>query len=843
MLGGTVVLVGYTTNMSLMPHDVPVEAPHVVVGSPAADLPIRPRATTPGSDRYIHAPGTAAADFPLLILQYCVRCHNDVDMNGNLSLQTFNVERPEETAEIAEKVIRKLAAGMMPPPGNPRPGGDTLTLLRAVLETRLDDVAASNPNPGHRTFQRLNRAEYTNSIRDLLTLDVDAGDYLPLDTKSANFDNIADVQLLSPTLMDAYFRAAAGISRLAVGDPNATPSESQYRVSRWASQRDRVEGAPYGTRGGTSIVHNFPADGQYVFRVSFHHETTGALFGNGRAALHTAEGKEQLEVSINGERVALLDIDRWMHTSDANGVSMRTEPIFVRAGPQRVTAAFIQRSEGPLQDLVSPHDWSLASTSIAGAYGFTSLPHLRDLVIGGPFNATGVSETPSRRRIFTCRPTAPGEERPCAEEIIARLAAQAYRRPLVDNDLDALMSFYEEGASEGGGGFEIGIRTALEAILASPYFVFRFEQQPDDVGPGENYRITDLDLASRLSFFLWASPPDSELIAAARQGDLSDPDVLEHHVRRMLAHPRSDALGPRFAGQWLRLQDLEKIHPDVRKQPDFNEQLRTSMVRETELFFISLVREDRSVLDLFEADYTFVDERLAKHYGIPNVTGNEFRRVTYPDDKRRGLLGHASILTLTSHAGRTSPVLRGKWVMEVLLGTPPPPPPPGVPDLEETESTQGGRMLTTRERMEMHRANEACRSCHRFMDPMGLALDNFGITGKWRIKENGMPLDTRGELYDGTPLASPGDLRQALLKRPDALLRNFTTNLMAYGLGRRVEYYDMPTVRKIVREAVAEDNRMSAYILGVVKSPAFQMSRAEAPVAEGSQGQAADRSH
>ncbi|MEE8115926.1 MAG: DUF1592 domain-containing protein, partial [Gemmatimonadales bacterium] len=679
------------------------------------------------------------------------------------------------------------------------------------------------------------RAEYTRSIRDLLALEVDAGDYLPLDTKSANFDNIADVQMLSPTLMDAYFRAAAGISRLAVGDPNATPSEAQYKVSRWASQRDRVEGAPYGTRGGTSVIHNFPADGEYTFRVSFHHETTGALFGNGRAALHTADGKEQLEISINGERVALLEIDRWMHRSDPNGVNMRTDPIFVRAGPQRVSAAFIRRSEGPLQDLVSPHDWSLASTSVAGAYGLTSLPHLRDLAITGPYRAAGVSDTPSRREIFTCRPTSPEEERPCAEEIVSRLGTRAYRRPIEANELADLMDFYEDGAANGG--FELGIRTSLEAMLASPHFVFRFEKTPAGAAPGESYRISDLDLASRLSFFLWASPPDGELIALASAGELSNPPVFEQQVRRMLADSRTEALGPRFAGQWLRLQDLDKINPDVRKQPDFYQQLRSSLRRETELFFTSLVQEDRSALDLFTADYTYVNEALARHYGIPNVTGNDFRRVTYPDAKRRGLLGHGSILTLTSHASRTSPVLRGKWVMEVLLGTPPPPPPPGVPDLEETEANQGSRMLTTRERMELHRSNVVCQSCHQFMDPLGLALDNFGITGKWRIKENGMPLDTRGEMYDGTPLQSPADLRQALLARPDALLRNFTTNLLAYALGRRVEYYDMPTVRAIVREAAANDYRMSAFILGVANSAPFQMSMVEATVDDGVEGQ------
>lgn len=804
---GCLLLVGLTATTSAPP-------PHAAVG-------LASRVTA----------ASQVNDTNLIILRYCVVCHNDVAKTGNLSLQAFDMGAAEQNAEVAEKIIRKLRAGMMPPPLMPRPGGDTLTMLARALETRIDEAAARNPNPGSRTFQRLNRAEYARSIRDLLGLGIDAGDYLPLDTKSANFDNIADVQLLSPTLMDAYLRAASAISRMAVGDPKATPSEAQYRVSRWASQTDRVEGAPYGTRGGISVIHHFPADGEYVFRVSFHHETTGALFGNGRAALHTAERPEQIEISINGERMGLLDVDRWMHTSDPDGVEMRTEPIFVRAGPQRVTAAFIKRFEGPVQDLVSPHDWSLASTSIAGAYGFTSLPHLRDLAITGPYNATGVSETPSRREIFTCRPTSKNEERPCAKAIISRLGTRAYRRGLTDRDVDALMSFYEDGAKEGG--FEVGIRTALEALLASPHFVFRFEEPPGDVKPGENYRIGDTDLASRLSFFLWATAPDDELLAVARQGKLSNPTVLEGQVRRMLADPRSDALGPRFAAQWLRLQDLEKIHPDVRKNPDFHDQLKESMLRETELFFISLVSEDRSVLELFTADYTFIDERLAKHYGIPDVTGTHFRRVTYPDDTRRGLLGHGSILTLTSHASRTSPVLRGKWVMEVLLGTPPPPPPPGVPDLEQTAGAKDGRLLTTRERMELHRSDPVCHSCHQFMDPIGLALDNFDVSGKWRIKENGMPLDTRGQLYDGTPLANPADLREALLKRPEALIRNFTANLMAYALGRRVEYYDMPTVRAIAREAAANENRMSAFFLGIVKSQAFQMSRAEGVVEEG----------
>ena len=762
-----------------------------------------------------------------VIQQYCTRCHSDRRLRGNMSLEAFDAETPELNAALAEKMIVKLRAGMMPPPGVARPAGDTLQALVEALEERIDDAAERSPNAGGRTFQRLNQAEYAGSIRDLLGLEIDAGAYLPPDTKSANFDNIADVQMLSPTLLDAYLSAAAEISRLAVGDPDATSSERQYRLPRWVSQTERVDGAPYGTRGGVSVVHNFRADGDYVFRLSFHHETTGTAVGNGASALNTTpESPEQVEISIDGERVALLDLSRWMHVSNPDGVELRTNAIAVRAGAHRLTAAFLVKAEGPVQDLISPHDWSLASTAIAGTYGVMSLPHLRDVVVVGPLNVTGVSDTATRRAIFTCRPTSAEEERPCAEEIIDRLGSRAFRRPLEDEDRDALMGFFEYGVEEGG--FEIGVRTALEAMLASPHFVFRFEEAPEDVEPGSTYRVSDADLAARLSFFLWGLPPDELLRDLAEEGDLADADVLEQQVRRMLADPRAEALGPRFAAQWLRLQDLDKVHPDVRLQPNFHQQLADAMLRETELFFTSVMREDRSVFDLYTADYTFVNERLAKHYGMQGVTGEAFRKVTYADEMRRGLLGHASILTLTSHAGRTSPVLRGKWVMEVLMGTPPPPPPPGVPPLEETAGASEGRVLTTRERMEMHRSNPSCNACHRFMDPIGLSLDNYDVTGKWRIREAGNPLDTRGELYDGTPITNPLELQQALLRRPIPLIRTFTQNLMAYALGRRVEYFDQPTIRQIVREAEDNDYRMSSFFLGIVKSDAFQMQRVSA---------------
>ena len=781
--------------------------------------PAEARRVAEKARRVIDAPETWAGDSNNeLIQQYCLRCHNDELQRGSLSLEHFDAAAPQSSPEIAEKMVVKLRAGMMPPPSARRPAGELLISLVESLESHLDTADAANPNPGSRSFQRLNQAEYSLSIRDLLGLEVDGADYLPLDTKSANFDNIADVQLLSPTLLDAYLGAAAEISRLAVGDTKTAATSSTYTNPGYVSQWDRVEGAPFGTRGGISVTHIFPADGDYEFRMAFEHTTTGGYFGG------VTRG-EQIEVSVDGARVALLDVDRWMSVADPNGVNMRTEPIFIRGGPRRVTAAFLMQSEGPLEDLLSPHEWSLTDRQIGvSGYGVTSVAHLKDLVVAGPFRVTGVSDNPVRRRIFTCRPTRPEEERPCANEIIARLATRAFRQALTEGDLAALMRFYEAGADQGG--FEQGVRTALEAILASPDFIFRFEEAPPNIEPGAVYRLSDEDLATRLSFFLWGLPPDDELLSSANDDQLAKPIVLEAQVRRMLADPRAEALGTRFAAQWLRLDDLDKVHPDRLLYPDFHQQLADAMRRETELFFTGLVQHDRSILDMYQADYSYLNERLARHYGINGVSGEHFREVPYPDDTRRGLLGHGSILTLTSHAGRTSPVLRGKWVMEVLLGTPPPPPPPGVPDLDEVASTADGRTLTTRERMEEHRASPTCNSCHRFIDPIGLALDNYDVTGRWRIREDGEPLDTRGELYDGTPVDSPASLQAALLRRPVLLLRNFTTNLMAYALGRRIEYYDQPTVRRVIRQAEVEGLRMSAFVLGVVNSNAFQMQRA-----------------
>ena len=784
---------------------------------PPADL------TTVDTAAEVVFDGSYAADLDnnAIVDQYCVRCHSDRRLQGNLSLEEFDAASPELNAELSEKVILKLRAGMMPPPGANRPAADTLEALAISLESQIDRVAAEHPNPGARTFQRLNRAEYERSVRELLALDVDAAKYLPLDTKSANFDNIADVQMLSPTLINSYMSAAAEVSRLALGNPDATPISVTYTNSGYVSQWERIPGAPYGTRGGVSVVHNFPADGEYTFRMTFEHTTTGGVFGG-------TYKDEDIEVSVDGERKAVIAFDRWMSVADPNGVQLELlDPIFITAGPHRVTAAFLKQNEGPIEDVLSPHEWSLTDRQIGeSGYGLTTPAHMKDLIIGGPFNVTGVSETPSRQHVFSCRPSEASEQRACAAEIIERLAPKAFRRPLTEDDRESLLGFYDMGQEEGG--FEVGVRTAIEAMLASPDFIFRFEEAPADVQIGETYRITDTDLASRLSYFLWALPPDQELLRLAGEGRLSDPEVLDAQVDRMLQDPRSEALATRFAAQWLRLDDLDKVHPDRLMFPDFYEQLKDAMRRETELLFDHLVREDGSVFDLYTADYTFVNERLARHYGIDGVTGDDFRMVQYPEGSaRRGILGHGSVLTLTSHAGRTSPVLRGKWIMEVVMGTPPPPPPPGVPPLEETtgEAVEG-RLLTTKDRMEIHRENPTCNACHRFIDPIGLALDNFDVTGQWRIKEGGVALDTNGELYDGTPVTSPLSLQEALLDRSVLLVRSFTSNLMAYGLGRRTEHFDQPTIRAITARAADEGYSVSSFVKGVVESDAFQMQRA-----------------
>ncbi len=796
----------------------------VTIWLAAGGQPEESGAAGPAADLFAVAHAITATSPPApaklnpIIRQYCVRCHNDQMLRGNLSLETFDVAAAHERAATAEKMIIKLRAGMMPPPGERRPGPDTLRTLAEALESVVDEAAAVDPNPGARRFQRLNRAEYERVIRDLLALEVDATRWLPADIYLGNFDNMSDAQGLSTTLLEAYLRAAADVSRSAVGNPAALSSSAKYTNLIEVSQHawDHIEGAPFGTRGGMVVTHEFPADGEYVFSIE-------TQFGKGM-------GVEDIDISIDGEGVALLALAlpraERRRPGDAADVPFRTEPVFVRAGQRRVSAAFVRKIEGPYEDRLSPH----ASSSVGGEdseawanYGLTVLPHLKVLMITGPQRPSGLSETASRQKIFSCHPSTPDEERPCAEAIVSRLVLGAYRRPATAEDLAGPMSFYDRAAAEAG--FEIGVRTALQAILASPLFIYRLEREPSGLRPGESYRLGDLDLASRLSFFLWATGPDHELLELAAKGQLSEPGILEQQVERMLQDPRSEALATRFASQWLRLQDTADNEPEPFLYPDFTGQLRDDLVRETQRFFDYLVREDRSLLELLTADYTFLNERLARHYGIPGVTGSHFRRVSYPDDMRRGVLGHGSVLLLTSMSARTSPVLRGKWVMEVLMGTPPPPPPPDIPAFEETESAAAGRRLTTRERLEIHRANPTCHSCHRFMDPIGLALDSYDVTGRLRIRENGAPLDTQGTYYDGTDVSTPSELTDLLMKRPIPLVRNFAANLLAYAMGRRVEYYDQPEIRALVREAEANDYRMSSFILGIVKSVPFRMMR------------------
>jgi hypothetical protein len=804
------------------------------LASPAEDLDVHyARLSRLLANGTAKARGHAAAEvddeaLTAVVRRVCVTCHSDQLLTANLSLQHFDVGRAADDPEVTERVISKLRLEMMPPPGIPRPGADTLMILAETLERRIEELVARSPNPGLRLPQRLNQAEYERSIRDLLAVQVDASAYLPPETISDSFDNISDVQSISPALLDGYMRAAAYVARAAVGEPGAAPVQVTYRVPQTTNQREQVEGAPYGSRGGISVVHNFLADGEYIFRLELHAETEGNLFGR------HARG-EQIEISVNGERVALKPVDRWMWERDPEGLTMTTEPIFVRAGPHRISAVFLPTSEGPINDLMSPIEHTLADLWIARDLGITTVPHLRDLRIDGPYNPTGVSDTPSRARIFTCRPRNPSEEVSCAREILSRLATEAYRRPVLDRDLDGLMRLYREAADRDG--FEEGIRNGIQAILSSPHFILRLDRQPPDVRPGELYRVSDVSLASRLSFFLWATHPDEELLELARENRLRDEEVLRAQVQRMLRDPRAESLATRFAAQWLRLPRLAVHRPDAVRYPEWDDRLREAVRRETELFFFNLVLEDRSLMEMFSAEYTFVNERLARHYGIPGIVGNGFRRVSVDDPHRRGLgvLGHASILALSSHANRTSPVDRGLWVMEVLLGTEPPPPPPNVPDLDVTADVDEttGRALTVRERLEMHRSNPTCNACHQFIDPLGLPLESWGPTGLRRIRDGGNPLDTKGQLWNGRTLETTRDLREALLDMEVPVVRNFTESLLRYGLGRRVHYFDQPTVRRIAMDAKEADYRLSAFIMGVVFSDPFQLRIAE-PLADDS---------
>jgi len=772
-----------------------------------------------------HAPAAIGSSAQAeLVKTYCTGCHNDRSRAGELTLTGWDVTRASAQRELTEKMIHKLRAGMMPPSGARRPAPAQVTQFVASLESRMDALAAADPNPGWRPFQRLNRAEYMREIRSLLDLDVDVTAFLPADTISDGFDNVADVQTFSPTLMEGYLRAASRIAMLAIGDPDSSATQVTFKLPKTASQLERVEGAPPGTRGGISVDHTFVADGDYVFSLDFFAEPLGFLFGASRPG-------EEIEVSLDGARLALLPIDSKM-SEEKTGLTLKTPPLHVKAGTHRVTAAFIERFEGLVNDLIAPIDHTMADTEIGTAPGITTLPHLRSLSVVGPYRVTGVSDTPSRRRVFQCRPLTQAEEAPCAGEIVRRLATQAYRRPVAEPDHARLMTFYARGRKQKN--FEAGVTKAIEAVLASPQFLFRVEEAPrlrsassGAAGARDDgaYRLGEYELASRVSFFVLGRGPDAALLKAAGQGRLAAPGALAKQARRLLATPHADALATRFGSQWLRLQDLEKVIPDPILYPYADQTLSLALKKETELFFNSIVREDRSVLELLTADYTYANQRVARHYGIPNVTGTEFRRVTLPAD-RRGLLGQGSILTLTSIAERTSPVQRGKWVMEVLLGSPPPPPPPNIPALEDTTATaDSGRVLSVRERMEQHRSNPQCTSCHRVIDPLGLALENFDATGKWRIRDAGLHVDTKGQLFDGTAIEGPGGLRDALLRHQDVFLLSFTRNLMTYALGRRVEAFDMPALRRIIRDAEVQNYRISAFVNGIVESDAFRMAK------------------
>jgi hypothetical protein len=709
----------------------------------------------------------------------------------------------------------------MPPPGEPRPSLETAKRLRASLEAAIDDNVERVVGP--RSLQRLNRAEYARAVHDLLDLDIHADDLLPPDPLAPGFDNVGDAQSASPAVTEAYRRAASRVVALALGEADAPAATSTYTVPSTTSQTRQVDGAPFGTRGGMSVVHDFPADGDYAFSVRLQTAANGGLIGR-RAQ------DEAVEISINGERVALLPVDPRMSEPREDGLELRTERIFVKAGPQRLSAAFLQRNSGLADDLVAPIERPLADAS--GSPQLLELPSLQSLNVTGPFDATGVSDTPSRRRVFHCRPVSFEEQWACARTILADLAERAYRRPVSDDEVQDLLNIYDTGRAAG---FEAGIRTAVQAILASPDFVSHAPRRPADSGGDEPHRLGDFELASRLSFFLWSSVPDQELLDLAREGRLHEEGELAEQVKRMLDDPRAESLATRFAAQWLQLARLDTLVPDARLYPNYDRTLAQALRRETELLFDSVVRDDSNVLDLLTADYTFVNERLAAYYEIPGVLGNRFRRVVITDEHRRGLLGQGSILALTSHADRTSPVGRGKWILDVLFGTPPPPPPPPpakVPALEQTDAIKDGHMLSIRERLETHRAAPACASCHKMFDPLGLALENYDVTGAWRVKDDGVPIDARVQLFDGTTVNGPDDLRATVLRYSDAFVTTFAENLMSYAIGRRVEYYDMPTIRDIVRRAADEDNKFSAFVLGIVESAPFRMSEGDTVVAQ-----------
>jgi len=746
--------------------------------------PVRTAGQTPG-----------ASESQAVVQRYCVTCHNARVKAGGLLLDQLDVERPADHPEIFEKVVRTLRTGMMPPSGARRPERAILDGLASHVEAALDRAAALAPNPGAPVLHRLNRAEYANAVRDLLGLPIDATKMLPGDDSSDGFDNIANVLSVSPALMQGYVSAAEKISRLAVGDPTISSETATYTAPRGLSQAETREGLAAGTRGGFVVEHIFPLDAEYEFRVA----RTGGGFG-----LPAVGTDEPAEITLDGARLLLL----------GRGAP-RVNRVHVPAGAHALGVSVVRTANARgVDDLFS--EWAIASG-------------IQSVSILGPFAPAGPGDTPARRRIFTCRPASQADEAACARTILASLATRAYRRPVAAGDpaVDLLLEFYESGRTLRG--FDAGIQYALARVLVDPQFIFRFERKPPDAAqgtpvlPGAVYRVDDFELASRLSFFLWSSVPDDGLLAAAKAGTLATPAVLERQTRRMLADPRAGAFVDNVAGQWLLLRQLDDISPGTK---EFDGNLRYAFRRETELLFETILRDDRSVLDLLDADFTFVDERLAEHYGIPNIRGSRFRRVTLQGRHRRGLLGHGSILTATSAGNRTSPVKRGRWILENLLGAPVPNPPPGV----ETNLDKSVGVVTAptslRQRLERHRQNPACASCHAVMDPIGFSLENYDLIGKWRDTDGGVPVNATGTLVDGTPLDGPDSLRRALDGRREAFVRNTTEKLLTYALGRRVEWFDLPAIRAIVSSA-APDYRLSALVTGIVKSVPFRMRMKE----------------
>jgi len=758
-----------------------------------------------------------------LLDKYCVSCHNDRVKTANLSLQNADLAKVAEHAEVWEKVIRKLRAGVMPPPDVPRPPLPEYEGLRDWLEAEVDRAAAGKTSPGSVVLHRLNRTEYANAIRDLLDLRIDVTTLLPPDDSANGFDNIAGSLTISPTLLESYTTAAARIARMAVGYWKS-PTEATYLASSDASQNHRLDGMPFGTRGGIVARHDFPADGEYKFSIQ--------NFGIGSFI-----PGEQLALIIDGERAHV-----WPYrgvgmavgmTADSDGTLEVTVP--VRAGSRLVGATFVATNYRPSLDIIRHYDRkSLENNTIPQLQNYPAIGFVR---IQGPFNAQRPADSASRRKVLTCGPPSPSglrrdkpaasaEETTCARQILTSLARRAYRRAPTAPEMTKLLAFYDEGRKAGT--FDDGIELALRLLLASPQFLVRAEREPANVAAGQSYRITDLELASRLSFFLWSSIPDDALIRLATQGQLGQPRVLEQQVRRMLADPRADALVSNFAQQLLYLRNLPATSPDGVFYPNWDDELRQSLKRESELFFESIVREDRNVVDLLTADYTFLNERLAKHYGVPGVYGSRFRRVTLPADMdyRRGLLGKGSFLAVTwTQNFRSSPVKRGVWVLENILGTPPPEPPPNVPALEDTKG-ESGKVLTLREQMTLHRASPACAGCHKIMDPIGFALEPFDADASFRTKQGGdggTPIDAKVTLFDGQQIDGPSGLRQALLRYSPQFVRMFVEKTMTYALGRGLEYTDMLTVRAIARETAKDDHRFSAIVLGVVRSSQFQM--------------------